>query len=433
MHASAAPLAEAPTLPAASAAVPWTRLHRVGFRFTFSYLLLYLAPSPVDMVPGLGPLFEAYGHLWEWGVQRVGVGLLHLPAPIPNTPSGSGDRLFDWVWNLSVLLLALLATLAWSLVDERRRDAPRAYPRAAAFLRVYLRYALATILLGYGLVKVFALQMPAPDVARLTSTYGESSPMGLLWTFIGASTGYQMFCGAAETLAGLLLLFRRTTLLGALLAAGAMANVVALNYFYDVPVKLYSSNLLLFSLLLVLPDLRRLVDVLLLQRAVAAPPPLRTPFADCRVEWASRGLKALVVGGLLVLMVKGNVERRATQGAVTPELAPLQGLWKVQAFEASGVEAATPPWGELAVGPYRTGLRAADGTYWRYGMKVEKGTLTLASALAPKQAPLTWAQPDPEHLVLERPGLRVRLERQSPQFLLTTRGFHWVSEVPYNR
>jgi hypothetical protein len=41
--------------------------------------------------------------------------------------------------------------------------------------------------------------------------------MGILWTFMAASTGYTIFAGLAEAVAGLLLLFRRTSTLGALL------------------------------------------------------------------------------------------------------------------------------------------------------------------------------------------------------------------------
>jgi hypothetical protein len=39
---------------------------------------------------------------------------------------------------------------------------------------------------------------------RLLKPYGESSPMGLLWTFMGYSTGYNLFTGGAEALGGLL-------------------------------------------------------------------------------------------------------------------------------------------------------------------------------------------------------------------------------------
>jgi hypothetical protein len=311
-----------------------------------------------------------------------------------------------------------------------------AYPRAAALLRVYLRYALATIMLGYGLTKVFALQMPAPDAMQLARRYGESSPMGLLWTFMGASTGYQVLCGAIETLAGLLLLFRRTTLLGALLSAIAMANVAALNFFYDVPVKLLSTHLLLFSLFLLLPDLHRLVDVLVLQRAVAAPEPLRVPFADRRLEAGRHALKALLVGSFLVMSVRSGVQGRAQYLAYGADLAPLQGLWQVESFEAEpGTVSASEAWRELAVGRMGASVRAADGTLRRYAARVDaaQGTLVLTSSRSPAQPALTWTKPDPEHLLLQGPALRVRLERLPGDALLTTRGFHWVNEVPLNR
>ena len=68
--------------------------------------------------------------------------------------------------------------------------------------------------------------------------------MGLLWTFMGASAPYQMLAGLAEVTCGMLLFWRRSRLLGALLAIGVMGNVVALNYCYDVPVKLFSTELL---------------------------------------------------------------------------------------------------------------------------------------------------------------------------------------------
>jgi len=67
-------------------------------------------------------------------------------------------------------------------------------------------------------------------------------------TFMGASTPYNVFTGASEMLAGVLLFFPTTTLLGALLAMAVMTQVVALNFCYDVPVKLFSTHLLAESI-----------------------------------------------------------------------------------------------------------------------------------------------------------------------------------------
>ena len=60
--------------------------------------------------------------------------------------------------------------------------------------------------------------MPSPSIESLRETYGASSPMRLLWTFMGVSAGYRIFSGLAEALPGFLLLFRRTSTVGGLSA-----------------------------------------------------------------------------------------------------------------------------------------------------------------------------------------------------------------------
>jgi hypothetical protein len=71
---------------------------------------------------------------------------------------------------------------------------------------------------------------------------------------MGVSPGYMMFTGACEVVAALLLLSRRTAVFGYVLMAGILANVVALNVFYNVTVKLFSSQLLLYTLFLLAPS-----------------------------------------------------------------------------------------------------------------------------------------------------------------------------------
>ena len=66
--------------------------------------------------------------------------------------------------------------------------------------------------------------------------------------------------GVVELLGGVLLTCRRTRLLGALVVLGVMANVVMLNFCYDVSVKLHSSHLLAMTLFVAAAGLRRLVD-----------------------------------------------------------------------------------------------------------------------------------------------------------------------------
>ncbi len=74
---------------------------------------------------------------------------------------------------------------------------------------------------------------------------GDLSPMRLAWLFIGYSVPYEIFGGLLETVSGLLLSFRRTQLLGSLMTLATIGNVVMINFCYDIPVKLFSSQLFL--------------------------------------------------------------------------------------------------------------------------------------------------------------------------------------------
>src|SRR5262249_30445006 len=158
-------------------------------------------------------------------------------------------------WNylqvLSFFVLAAAVALLWSLVAWRRTN----YPRLHDWLRVYVRFYVAYEMVLYGSIKVIKSQFPDPPLDRMLQPFRDASPMGLLWTFMGASDAYNVFTGAGEMLGGLLLTTRRTTLLGALVCIGVVGHIVALNFCYDVPVKLFSAHLLLMSVFLTLPDL----------------------------------------------------------------------------------------------------------------------------------------------------------------------------------
>jgi hypothetical protein len=94
--------------------------------------------------------------------------------------------------------------------------------------------------------------------------------MLLAWNFMGHSVVMQRLNGLLEVIAGLLLLFRRTTTLGAILSTGVFSFVVMMDFCFNVPVRLLSSHLLVISLLLVLTDGRRLMNVLVLNRPASA-------------------------------------------------------------------------------------------------------------------------------------------------------------------
>ena len=418
----------------------WGAGKRMLFRFLFSYLFLFIFPFPLFYIPyvgeALGPLFE----LWDKGI--LWMGRLAFGHEIVAHPSGSGDTAYNWADFLFRLLLAVAVTLVWSLLDRKRRN----YVRLHELLRVYVRFSLATAMLSYGMYKVIPSQMPAPGVDRLLQPLGDSSPMGLLWTFMGASAAYSIFTGAAEMLGGILLVTRRTTLLGALVCIGVMSNVVMLNFSYDVPVKLYSCHLLFEAVFLAAPDLRRLADALVLNRPVE--PSMIGPLF--RKKWLDRGavaLRTVLVGLFIWQGLQQSEKNRSMYAEESRAKAPLHGIWNVDELAIDGQ--VRPPlitdeqrWQRVVFDvPGQMSVFHMNDFRDRYNAEVDikKKTFEMIDRFAPeRKTTVAWHQPAPDRLTIEGTfdGRKIRAlmhRTDPPEFLLLTRGFHWINETPYNR
>jgi hypothetical protein len=103
----------------------------------------------------------------------------------------------------------------------------------------------------------------------MATPLGDFLPMRLAWMFIGYSKIYQAFAGLIEISVGILLLFRKTATLGALLAVAVYINVLVINLSYDVPVKLFSINVVICCLYLLLNELERLLCFFVLNKPAA--------------------------------------------------------------------------------------------------------------------------------------------------------------------
>lgn len=164
-------------------------------------------------------------------------------------------------------------------------------------------------LYSYGSVKFNFGQFGLLAPGQFSKTYGDSSPMFLLWTFMAASPGYQLVAGVAECLPALLLLHRRSVTVGALIAAVTMINVFALNMLYDVPVKLFSFHLLLTAVVLAAFDHARLWAFLTGRAVPAQVWPLRSRWTG----WAGWAATVLAVSSLGLSTFHGAVSLRRDQ------------------------------------------------------------------------------------------------------------------------
>ena len=436
-----APVATAAVAPSASC-----QLRAAALRFLVVYFALYTLPGPIGVIRGT----EALGAAWDEGRSAAiawfgthGLGLRDNLAPFP---TGSGDTTRDWVAFVLMGLLALLTTTVWSAFALRGNG-----PWLGRLLHTWLRYVLAAAMLGYGAAKFGEGQFPAIDVRSLETPWGECSPMGVVWRFMGTSPAYTACAGVVECLAAVLLLWRRTATLGGLVAVGAMTNVLLLNLCYDVPVKLYAAHLLLMGTLVAAADAPRLLAVFWRHDAVAAAPALRAAWSWRPLFVVSRIVKYALVAWLLFGEAGQLADRMAR-----PSESLLAGSYEVVAAEGAGAERL------VALHCYDQ-TRFGRPTHWLMGMDA-KGENVFGGAFvvdldagrlgAPPgtqaggpQAPVAAELPSGSftwhdghetlELALPRAGgaiWQLRLRRRQPEsFPLLQRGFRWVQEYPYNR
>lgn len=241
---------------------PWPLWQKVLFRFFFIYLLLHVFSWPFFQgIPLLGLIGGMQRFLSETLVHAFNEYILHFREELV-PPNGSGDTSFGWAQILCYLFIAFTGSIIWSIIDRKRKS----YYRASYYLNTSLRFYIAFISFTYGIIKVFALQMPFPSLSDMATPMGDFPPMRFSWHFIGYSPVYQIFSGAMEVLAGLLLIYRRTVTLGIFVALGVFVNVMMINLSYDVPVKIFSTHLVIMCLYLLMTDIKRISNFFIFNR-----------------------------------------------------------------------------------------------------------------------------------------------------------------------
>jgi hypothetical protein len=268
--------------------------------------------------------------------------------------------------------------------------------------------------------------------------------MGLLWAFMGASKPYVIFSGLAEVAGGFLLLFRRTALLGGLVSAAVLTNIALMNYCYDVPVKLYSSHLLIMASFVVAPHAVRLFNLFLLNFPVA-PVPARVWRSSS--VWLRRcvgvaRLAFIAYIGVLPAWTNYRMLRSLEGPASTKAWA---GYYRVESFTRDEVAdralADNQRWVRVGISSMGLGVVLyADGSSRRQRMEFNqaKGTVTITRRGEPQPMTLSFKQPENGMLTLEGRfdggNVAARLRRQDDvPPLLISRGFHWINEFPFNR
>ncbi|WP_433599202.1 DoxX family protein [Nocardia sp. CA-135953] len=446
---------DAEAQPARPEPAGWKPLPRIAFRFCFLYFGLFclLTPPILNVLTGWFGRWLGYGAQF-WHIRKLQPALnwvgLHLFGTTAQLyPTGVGDQTIFWVLLFCILVAAVTGTAVWSVLDRRRTH----YRTLAGWYLLVIRLLLAGQTMSFGFAKLIPTQMPQPSLTTLLSKYGDFTPMAVLWSQVGVSRPYEMLLGAAEVTAAILLFIPRTALLGALLTLIDTLQIVVLNMTFDVPEKILSTHLLLMSLVLLAPEARRLMQVLLLNRTTG-PSTVPNPFRTTRSRRIAALMQVALGVWIAVALVHGGWHAWSAGGPDRPK-PPLYGIWSVSQYTRDGLP--VPPlttdetrW-KTMVFDYPNAITyqqmddtlvtvPADMDAADHQIRLIEGTLRPGSGAKPSHArnplgTLTFQQPIPDKAVLtgELDGHQVTLtlERIDPNsFPQRSTPFHWAQNRP---
>ncbi len=404
---------------------PWS----VGAKVTLKAAVLFFGSFIVFMFSS--SLLEP---ILAW----VGQTILQLDGDLTAVSTGSGDRSMNYITLFLQVVITVIGVLLWQYFDRKRPS----YNKLQYWFTVVLRIFVAFFMLAYGMAKVYKLQFPAPSLMRLMQPIGEMSPMGLAWTFMGHSEGYNLFTGFMEVLGGVLLIPRRTQTLGAFITMGVMTHVAMMNFFFDIPVKIFSVHLVLMAGFIFLIDLRRFGNYFIFNKptlALVYYRPIEDPTYHKIIGWLKVSVLVIYLG--FASFQGYQAERSHSDKRPKPEL---YGIWETALFVKN--KDTLPP-------------LVTDSLRWRYLIRDREGFAVIKTMTAD----LKWMKFDMDttsnHLSFYREdykqddnfslistdstmtmegilyGDSLYIELKSldlNRMRLTSRGFHWINEYPYN-
>jgi len=399
----------------------------VALRFLHLYAIAYVYIFMLSSQ--FSPLAEVYkkGVLWLCKniFQQQKVEYIQM--------TGSGDTTLDyWVVLINIGLAAVVA-LVVLLADKKQRT----FKDLHWFTVVVARYYVAMIMLSYGFAKLYDGQFPANTFGRLEEKVGDMSPMGVIWTMMGASKGYTFVSGLLETIGGLLLLFRRTKTFGALFSMTVMINVALLNFFYDVPVKIFSSHIVLFCLFIVSGDAIALYRFFVLHQ----PSQLRFQKRTADKRW-----KRITLICLKCLVFAFFIFSFSSMFFYKPPAVPMEGAYIVKKFTVNNQE--VPPcstdslgWKKLLISyAGRASIVLNNDSTKAFQGVVDTGKKTLTLRKTDRDNIYAYLHYNTQKDIaiftgnIGRDTVRIETKtKKKEDYPLNKRGFHWVNEYPFNR
>jgi hypothetical protein len=233
------------------------------------------------------------------------------------------------------LLLPALVGIVYVLVANRQeRKRKLNAEKAHAILIGLIRFWLAAGISTYGFAKILGVQLSGTnDITVRDSLIGDLSGNYLTWYYFNFSQPFILIIGYLQIGGALLLLFRRTTLLGIFLLLPVMINIVLIDLFYGIPptpttISIVFTAGLVYLLLLNTPKL-----VILFFKTVDAP------------KAGNRKIKNILRVAVVVFSFMGIYQEVLKNKYLSKQGDPaILGKWKVERSSLNGKEVPPNAW-----------------------------------------------------------------------------------------
>ncbi|MBN9296013.1 MAG: hypothetical protein J0I41_03330 [Filimonas sp.] len=236
-------------------------------------------------------------------------------------------------WGV-IALGAFAGAAIWTVIVRKKNRAN--YNLLYYWTSVTIRYRIAIGLIAFGFLKVYPMQMPYPALSNLITDFGDYNTYKIYWQHVGVSTWYEIVLGLVEVIGGVLMFFRATTAIGAIINAGVLFNIAHANFAYDGGVHVYSSFFVLFSLFLLVPYIHNLWRVFVQGKDIL--PVKYSPVLNTKTKkWLFYSAKTVVVLLFTVVYAAGRYQVHYKDGflkdPVNPALPNATGYYNVTEFK----------------------------------------------------------------------------------------------------
>jgi uncharacterized membrane protein YphA (DoxX/SURF4 family) len=327
------------------------------FAFYLIFVLLFILPVGFSY-PEINFITEFLSFIPRGLVNLVNKFFIHHLQGIPDYWG-----LWDFITSIIFLFIAILIALIWNFLRKQKSD-----DNWLKYFYIIARYHLAFVLFMYGFDKMDWVQFtPSPEPTTMMQPVGNLTPYFYFWTFMSVSKSYQFFGGLIETIAGIMLLFRRTTTAGSMMAIPVLLNVLMLNIGYDVPVKFGVFILILFAIFILLPDIKNLIRFIFLKQPVSLYR-MQPAIANKKYRWIQYITKLVVITYFLINLIKGEAP---VVREMSVKIGPVAGIHNVKEFYSSSPLFSLPGadsirWKKLAI-----------NNFWMAGVQFENDSILI--------------------------------------------------------